>query len=318
MLQGLRLLLGQATAKEKLEALAGHAVDAIKGAAHLVLQVGRDGTPRPLASDAPPLAGGNALADLFQSQLSPVTTHKDGGDYTARLRALLGTQSGDIAVIFLPEASESMALICAPRRAQGFLPEDVGFASRFALILKQALVLKDEQDKLLQSGKLSALGQMSASLAHELRQPLNTISVAAQNLEMMAEKGPVAPDVLNPKINRILEQVERASQIMDRIRRFSRKSGGLFAEADLTELAEGVRLLMEHVLMPAGVRAGYRGRAEPESAMRRRPDRAGACQPGAQCDGCARGHRQCAQDRKWCHHHPRTPHGEWRRATGRG
>ena len=144
-------------------------------------------------------------------------------------------------------------MICASRRSQGFLPEDIGFASRFALILKQALVLKDEQDKLVQSGKLSALGQMSASLAHELRQPLNTISVAAQNLEMMAEKGPVASDVLTQKITRILAQVERASQIMDRIRRFSRKGGGQQTEADLTELAQGVRLLMEHVLMPAGV-----------------------------------------------------------------
>src|SRR6185437_12674334 len=169
MLQGLRVLLGQATAQEKLEALSGLAVEAIKGAGALVLQVRRDGALRPLQADAPAPAGAGELAPLFQSQLSPVTLHKQGQLHIAALRKLLGRDSGDVAVTFLPVASESIALICASRRRGGFTPEDIGFASRFALILRQALILKDDQDKLVQSGKLSALGQMSASLAHALR-----------------------------------------------------------------------------------------------------------------------------------------------------
>ena len=320
MLQGLRVLLGQSTASEKLEALSDLTIEAIKGAAQLTLQVARDGMPRPLKMGAPPIPRDEALAKLFLSQVSPVTRHKDGGEHTSKsLRALLGIRSGDVAVVFLPVASESIALICASRRSQGFLPEDIGFASRFALILKQALVLKDEQDKLVQSGKLSALGQMSASLAHELRQPLNTISVAAQNLEMMAESvGPVASDVLTQKITRILAQVERASQIMDRIRRFSRKGGGLQTEADLTELAQGVRLLMEHVLMPAGVTLeiavdpGLKAHCDPipieqvlANLVRNAMDALG-------------GHRQCPQNRERRHHHPGTPHRRRRRAAGRG
>jgi signal transduction histidine kinase len=254
MLMGLRLLLGQSTAREKLEALSELMIDAITGAEHLILQVGRDGAPRPLATDAAPIAGGKVLAELFQSQLSPVTLHRDDGAHTETLRALLRIESGDVALIFLPVASESIAMICASQRARGFLPEDIGLASRFALILKQALVLKDEQDKLVQSGKLSALGQMSASLAHELRQPLNTISVAAQNLEKMAENGPMPQDVITAKVNRILQQVDRASQIMDRVRRFSRRSSGVLAEVDLVQLADGVGLLMEHNLMQSRVR----------------------------------------------------------------
>ena len=252
MLQGLRLLLGQSTASQKLNELSALAIEAIQGAMPLVLRVARDGTAQPLASGAAPLAPDPALTKLLLSQLAPVVLHKEPSEHAGRLRALMGSRMGDVAVIFLPVASESIALLCAPRREDGFLPEDIGFASRFALILKQALVLKDEQDKLVQSGKLSALGQMSASLAHELRQPLNTISVAAQNLEIMAESGPVTPDVLTPKVGRILAQVERASQIMDRIRRFSRKGGNFYAEVDLAELAGGIPLLMEHVLMQTG------------------------------------------------------------------
>jgi signal transduction histidine kinase len=254
MLQGLRILLGQSTASQKLKELSELAIEAIQGTTPLVLKVARDGLAQPLAAGAPPLARDAALTKLLLSQLAPVVLHKQGSDHVEKLRGLLGTKNGDVAVVFLPVASESIALLCASRREEGFLPEDIGFASRFALILKQALVLKDEQDKLVQSGKLSALGQMSASLAHELRQPLNTISVAAQNLEMMAENGPVTPDLLTPKVERIMAQVDRASQIMDRIRRFSRKGGGTYVEVDLTELAGGVRLLMEHVLLQSGTR----------------------------------------------------------------
>ena len=253
MLQGLRVLLGLSTATEKLDALSRLMIDAINGAAHRFLHVGRDGAMR-LAANASPIAAGESLTQLFQSQISPVTLHRDESIRSRELRALVEIKTGDVAVIFLPLASESVALVCASRRNQGFLPEDIGFASRFALILKQALVLKDEQDKLVQSAKLSVLGQMSASLAHELRQPLNTISVTAQNLEMLGENEAIAPDILAPKVARILNQVERASQIMDRIRRFSRKGGGIFADVDMVELVEGVRVLMEPALAQAGVR----------------------------------------------------------------
>jgi two-component system C4-dicarboxylate transport sensor histidine kinase DctB len=100
---------------------------------------------------------------------------------------------------------------------------------------------------------MSALGQMSASLAHELRQPLNTISMTAQNLELMVQDGHATPEIMRTKIDRIMAQVDRASQIMDRIRRFSRKGGAALAPTDLAQLAQGVRVLMDHLLIPAGV-----------------------------------------------------------------
>jgi signal transduction histidine kinase len=253
MLRGLRALLGQSTAGERLETLSGLAVEAVSGAEHCLLHVGRDGSLRaPISGKTVPDDG--SLARLFLSQVAPVARHRRDQPQTEALCALLGAKDREIVVTFLPVASENVALVCAARLGEEFSPGDIGLANRFALILKQALILKDEQDRLVQSGKLSALGQMSASLAHELRQPLNTISAAAQNLEMMTENGPVEPQVLAQKVARILGQVERASLIMDRIRRFSRKSGGVFELTDLSALAEGVRLLMEPVAMAARVK----------------------------------------------------------------
>lgn len=251
MLEGLRLLLGQEPALDKLEALARLMAHAIKGAPHLLLRVSRQGIPQHMRGYAMAQPDANALADFFQGLDSIVSVLPQGSRHIERLHKLLGIHRGEVAVILLPVASENIALLSA---AEHFNPENIDFASRFALVLRQALALKDEQDKLVQTTKMSALGQMSASLAHELRQPLNTISLTAQNLEMMAEDGRATAQSIQPKIARILGQVDRASQIMDRIRRFSRKGGEALAPADLAQLAQGVRVLMEHLLMPAGVR----------------------------------------------------------------
>ena len=251
MLEGLRLLLGQEPALVKLEALARLVAQAIKGSPHLLLRISRQGVPQHIRGDAIAPQDAGPLIDLFRNASSAVSLHLQDSRYIERLRRLLGIRSGDVAIILLPVASESAALLCAADR---FNPEDIDFASRFSLILRQALALKDEQDKLVQSAKLSALGQMSASLAHELRQPLNTISMTAQNLEMMAEDGRATAESIKQKTSRILGQVDRASQIMDRIRQFSRKSGESLAVTDLSELAQGVRVMMEHLLAPAGVR----------------------------------------------------------------
>jgi signal transduction histidine kinase len=254
MLQGLRLLLGETTTAEKLEALGRLLADAIKGTSSLVLRISRDGVPRALGGASLPAFGRSAIMALWMEQNAPVCVHGENNPHVRPLHSLLDVRAGEIALISLPVAAESIVLICGAGRAGAFAPEDVGFASRFALILRQALVLKEEQDKLIQSAKLSILGQMSASLAHELRQPLNTISMAAQNLELMAESGSVAPDVLKTKITRILGQVGRASQIIDRVRRFSRKGGDVFAPTDLAALVQGVRVLTEHLLLGSGVR----------------------------------------------------------------
>jgi signal transduction histidine kinase len=254
MLEGLRLLLSPLTVTEKLNALTELAVTAIHGAAHAVFEIARDGRVRALSGSDLNCADGTALAELCCGQQSPVTVHRNGDHSIRALRRLIGVKDGDVALMLLPIAGDNMALVCAPRSSEGFRPEEIGFASRFGLILQQALFLKDEQDKLIQTARLSALGQMSASLAHELRQPLNTISLTAQNLEMIGEMGPVPAETLTAKVTRIREQVERASQIMDRIRRFSRKKGDPLVKVDLERLADGVRMMVQPDLVADGIR----------------------------------------------------------------
>ncbi len=96
-----------------------------------------------------------------------------------------GLGGGHVAVLSLPLRGDTAYLICTTQRNEGFAAVDIDFADRFTLLLRQALFLREEQSQMAQTAKMAALGQMSASIAHELRQPLNTISLAVQNLEYL-------------------------------------------------------------------------------------------------------------------------------------
>jgi C4-dicarboxylate-specific signal transduction histidine kinase len=94
---------------------------------------------------------------------------------------------------------------------------------------------------------------MSTGIAHELRQPLNAMSIAAQNIDLMLEMDKLSPITLREKTGRILAQIERASKIMDRMRRFGRKTAGEHKPVALTTMAHSARSLMDAVITGAGV-----------------------------------------------------------------
>lgn len=71
-------------------------------------------------------------------------------------------------------------------------------------------------DSLAAKSRLADLGEQSSALAHELRQPLFSISVANENLRMMLGRSDMTHGQLDKAITRIAEQVERAQIIIER------------------------------------------------------------------------------------------------------
>ncbi len=83
--------------------------------------------------------------------------------------------------------------------------------------------LKNAQAQLFQSAKLSSLGEMASSVAHELNQPLNVIRMAAANCIHRLENGLADNDFVLAKLERISSQTQRAAAIIDHMRMFARK-----------------------------------------------------------------------------------------------
>ena len=257
MLEGLRMLLGNATSRERLDKLVALLKEALRAERAVLVERAVDDSIRLLVPRGMELPDRTIrLVKQFDPWLSGkgVRVLTSGSDEAADTGTAFDFPESDIAIIALPLRSETAYLVCAARNRNGFDAADLDFAARFNLLLQQAFQLREEQSQLAQTAKMAALGQMSASIAHELRQPLNTISMSAQNLEAMLEMADLPADAILKKAQRILAQVERANDVVTRLRRFGRKGTGADEEVALASLAENVSAIMGHVLMQKAVR----------------------------------------------------------------
>jgi signal transduction histidine kinase len=112
--------------------------------------------------------------------------------------------------------------------------------------------------RLATAGRLASLGEMATGLAHELRQPLTIMSLAAQNLRKALDAGRM--DAARPRADRIVEQAERAGNIIEHLRRFARGSeDGAAPEPVSVETAvQGALTLVAGTLRDADIRLDIR------------------------------------------------------------
>jgi len=80
------------------------------------------------------------------------------------------------------------------------------------------------QSQIVHASKMATLGEMATGIAHELNQPLNIIRMSAESALDRAGDGELDMDFTKAKFTRIFSQVERASEIIDHMRIFGRKS----------------------------------------------------------------------------------------------
>lgn len=89
------------------------------------------------------------------------------------------------------------------------------------------------------SARLSALGMMAGSMAHEINNPLGVIHASASDLLEMAETGTVALPALERITTRIKRTADRLSKIVKSLRQISREgSADPFQQTSAAEIVE--------------------------------------------------------------------------------
>lgn len=96
-------------------------------------------------------------------------------------------------------------------------------------------VLAREREKLAQVGKLAQSGALSASIAHEVNQPLAAIQLNAEEAQRMAREGE-ASEALLVLLSRIEQDNRRAAQVVQRIRAMFRQDSPRHEPMVLDEL----------------------------------------------------------------------------------
>lgn len=107
------------------------------------------------------------------------------------------------------------------------------------------------QDKLVQTAKLAMLGQLSASVAHELNQPLSAIRSYTGNAQLLLQRGATTQVAAN--LTEITQLVTLMARISAQLKQFARKSSGESVPVSLAVAIQVSARLWQRELEQAGV-----------------------------------------------------------------
>jgi C4-dicarboxylate-specific signal transduction histidine kinase len=82
--------------------------------------------------------------------------------------------------------------------------------------------LRQKQEQLVQAGKLATLGELTTGIAHELNNPLNNIGLFVGNVIDRIRVGEHDPERIVDDLERVVEQVHKATEIITHLRTFGR------------------------------------------------------------------------------------------------
>ncbi|HUX29346.1 MAG TPA: PhnD/SsuA/transferrin family substrate-binding protein [Thiobacillus sp.] len=108
--------------------------------------------------------------------------------------------------------------------------------------------MRAHREQLDHLSRLSVLGELSGTLAHELNQPLAAIGNYAQSLVRRVDSGRYTPAILAEASREIAAQAERAGGIVRRIRAFASKRAAVWEKRPLVEVVQEATALFGAML----------------------------------------------------------------------
>lgn len=142
------------------------------------------------------------------------------------LMRLAGSLPGPLrvakAALFVPLriGSEAAVLVLLDRDHDRFAAQHLSLMQRISLIATKAFQDEDQKTALIASSKLAAMGELLATIAHEINQPVTIISMSASNGRMLLAEGGDAGEI-DAKLERIESQARRAADIVTAVRQLS-------------------------------------------------------------------------------------------------
>lgn len=116
--------------------------------------------------------------------------------------------------------------------------------------------LKSAHQKLMQSDRLASLGQLAASVAHEINNPVAGVLNLAKLMERLLRADGVPPERLadfRRYLGQIVSETTRVGRIVGDLLAFSRRSAPHHAETNLNQVIESTLSLVAHKLKLANV-----------------------------------------------------------------
>ena len=172
------------------------------------------------------------------------------------------------ALLFLA-TERRRTLARANQRLEEQVAKRTGALSRANAALRREVAERQEAERqltraqadLVQAGKLSALGQMSAGISHELNQPLMAIRSFAENGAAFLARDRHA--AASENFDRISQMANRMGRIIQNLRAFARQEAAPATDVALTRVVDTTLELVAARIRDEGVEVDWAPPAEP-------------------------------------------------------
>ncbi|UFS71127.1 PAS domain S-box protein [Geomonas sp. RF6] len=94
--------------------------------------------------------------------------------------------------------------------------------TRMAELLETQSELREKEELLLQQSRLAVMGEMIGNIAHQWRQPLNTLGLLTQDIGLTCRTGGGDPDTIDATVRKSMRVIEHMAQTIDDFRNFFR------------------------------------------------------------------------------------------------
>lgn len=136
-----------------------------------------------------------------------------------------------------------------------------GAGDAWLLIVEDTTEARQMEETLRHTAKLALLGEMSASLAHEISQPLNVIRLAAESALLCIDDGDAA--AIRAKFETIGAQSDRLRETIDYMQAFSRRDAGARKSFDTAQATGAAVALMTPQCSSVGISVDWTPPAQP-------------------------------------------------------
>jgi len=135
------------------------------------------------------------------------------------------------------------------RNDRGEISELIGVAIDITAQVKANLELRLQREEMARMSRVSSMGELTASLAHELNQPLTAIASNAAAGRRFLDQGPPDPETFKELLADVSADARRAGDVIHGIHHFVRKHGSTRRPVNLNEIVREVLRLLNSDLL---------------------------------------------------------------------
>lgn len=149
-----------------------------------------------------------------------------------------------IFVVF--SALVSLLIALELNRVEGVRKTQVELSSAYQKLCEYVQRLKESQEQLIQAEKLTSLGQLSASIAHEINNPLSGVLTYTQLLTKRINSNKFSKESALDFLSKMESELMRSTKLVRNLLDFARQSPPTLVETDLNDIVNRALELVTH------------------------------------------------------------------------